>query len=508
MDDDYEEQIDDNYDEELYADQGDIDLTSTKNSTQKYEILFSDELNSIRKKKIDEFVEYSSLTEEEAELILINYNWNIDVLMNEYFDKMDKILISCGVKQSKEGEKLSKEYYKKNKLSDGLCPICCCDIEGDDEVFLKCKHKFCTDCFYNYLKEKTNDQLTLLHTLCPLKGCNYVVTSDIFKKCFKDDKAAMNIYKKCLLRNFTESNSDIKQCPNPKCENFVILPGHGMEEIKCTCGNVFCFKCLQESHRPCDCLMSEKWQTIIKSEDKDAQWIKLNTKQCPNCHKYIEKNQGCNHMQCRKEAGGCGFHFCWICLEIWQGHNNYYKCNKVAKEKMQLDEKKRSAVKSNLEKFIYCSDNYNTQANAQKFALKLVDRTEKLKEKLETKSILKQDLKFLDEAVNVVIDCHRVLKNTYVFGYYMKNDSPKRAIFESNQIIFNGQSDALHELLELDSIPEIINIEYDYEFKKEFNKFKTNVNNLVFSITKYRKSVLDEIENDLDSIDYDLLKKV
>lgn len=31
-------------------------------------------------------------------------------------------------------------------------------------------------------------------------------------------------------------------------------------------------------------------------------------KQCPQCRLYVEKNQGCNHIQCR-----CGNHFCYQC---------------------------------------------------------------------------------------------------------------------------------------------------------------------------------------------------
>ena len=511
--DDYEEQIDENYmDEEIYDDYSNpenIDLTSSKPTSQKYEFLMSDQLNSIRKKAINEFVEYSSLTEEEAELILINYNWNIEILMNEYFDKKKEIEINCGIKQSKEGIKLVYEYFKKNGVNEGLCPICSCDIEKDEEIILNCEHKFCIDCFYNYLKEKINDQLTLLHTPCPLKGCNYVVTSNIFKKCFKNDKKAMQIYIKCLLRNFAESNCDIKKCPNPKCDLYILLPGHGMVEIKCHCGCVFCFKCLKESHRPCDCFMVEKWKTKVKSDDQDVQWIKLNTKQCPNCHKYIEKNQGCNHMTCRKSAGGCGYEFCWICLGDWKKHTDFYNCQKVAKEKMQLDDSERQKVKIDLEKFIYYSDNYKNQVNAQNYAMELNDKIEEKKSKLiEEKSISTENLKFLDEAVNTVIDCHRILKNTYIFGYFIKNNSNKKSMFEFNQSLLNGQSDLLHELLELDSLPKIIKIYNFEEFNKEFTEYKGRVNSLIGSISKYRNNVLNEVENDLNIIDYDLLKKI
>eukprot|EP00490_Sorites_sp_Unknown_P016546 CAMPEP_0114683904 /NCGR_PEP_ID=MMETSP0191-20121206/58424_1 /TAXON_ID=126664 /ORGANISM="Sorites sp." /LENGTH=57 /DNA_ID=CAMNT_0001965813 /DNA_START=1034 /DNA_END=1203 /DNA_ORIENTATION=- len=36
-------------------------------------------------------------------------------------------------------------------------------------------------------------------------------------------------------------------------------------------------------------------------------------------------------MTCRKEAGGCGHEFCWLCKGDWKDHNDdtggFYQCN-------------------------------------------------------------------------------------------------------------------------------------------------------------------------------------
>ena len=237
------------------------------------------------KKKIEEFKEYSSLNRQQAELVLVHYNWNADVLMNDWFDKTQKIKESSGLCQTKESEKKIKQFFKKNKIPQNVCPICYTDIEPGDGISLECKHLFCSDCFSRYLKQKIVDQLTLLATPCPLSGCNYLVTHDIFEKLLKNDKESLKIYNKCLIRNFTESNSDIKLCPNPKCDVIIKVPGHGMIEVKCQCGYTFCFQCLRESHRPCDCDMMQYWEEKSKNEGENTKWLIVNTKQCPNCHK-------------------------------------------------------------------------------------------------------------------------------------------------------------------------------------------------------------------------------
>ena len=56
----------------------------------KYEFLTKDEMDKERQKKIEEFIQYSNLTNSQAEMVLMHYNWNTDVLMNDWYDKMQK----------------------------------------------------------------------------------------------------------------------------------------------------------------------------------------------------------------------------------------------------------------------------------------------------------------------------------------------------------------------------------------------------------------------------------
>ena len=44
------------------------------------------------------------------------------------------------------------------------------------------------------------------------------------------------------------------------------------------------------------------------------------------------------------------------------------------------------------------------------------------------------DVQFLKDAVDMLIECRRVLKFTYVFGFYLPHDTAKRELFEDHQV--------------------------------------------------------------------------
>ena len=474
----------------------------------KYEFLTKDEMDKERQKKIEEFIQYSNLTNSQAEMVLMHYNWNTDVLMNDWYDKMQKIKEISGISQTKASQEKLDKYFKKNKIPNNVCLVCETKIEPGDCICLECNHQFCFDCFKEYLKEKTNDQLTLLAAKCPMQYCNFQVPSEIFLKVLKGDKEKLNIYNKCLMRNFTESNADIKLCPNPKCDIIVKLPGHGMIEVKCHCGMTFCFKCLRDGHRPCDCEMIDFWEAKNKSDGENTKWLIVNTKQCPNCHKYIEKNQGCNHMTCRKEAGGCGYEFCWICLGEWKPHgSSWYECKKYTPSELDKNKEKiRNNMKLELERYANFFESWQEEEKSIKFAVKLTDKINQYKKQLEeVKHQPHVEVLFLDEALQTVIECHQILKNTYIFGYYMK-ETNATSLYKHHQEMLRRNADLLHDKIEMKYLNEILGESNLESFNKKFNHFKGEVRSLISATLKFKDNILEEIEKHPELIDYNVLK--
>ena len=494
---DDEEMIDYNPDE--YMDYETDDLDMNKKVNMDYELLKQDQLEKKRNAQIEEFQQLSSLTYDEASIVLINYNWNYDILQNNWFENTTNIKIKCGIEQSQESKNELKKFFKKTKLSPNQCLVCECDLTNEDKMGLKCLHNLCQDCFAQYCYTRLDDPLTIISTPCPLKGCNLIVGESIFKQCFKDDKVAYQKYITYLLKNYTDSNSDIKWCPNPKCGICVNVPGHGMKEITCQCGMVFCFKCLKETHRPCDCEMIDMWEKKNSSSSEDAKWLIVNTKQCPKCHRYIEKNQGCNHMTCQKKAGGCGYEFCWICLGEWGPHgSSWYKCTKFDQNKVDKEkEKMKENMKYDLERYVYFYDRYSDHAKSQKYAKHLNERIETFKPILKDEHFIPYlDLNFLDDIVNTVIDSHRMLKNTYIFGFYMKK-CKESTLYEYHQDMLDVYTDRLHEMIEQNQIPDLCNIENKEEFDKNWKNFREKALDLQSCIKRFKDNILTEIENNL-----------
>ena len=254
--------------------------------------------------------------------------------------------------------------------------------------------------------------------------------------------------------------------------------------------------------------MMDYWEAKNKSEGENAKWLIVNTKQCPNCHKYIEKNQGCNHMTCRKEAGGCGYEFCWICLGEWKPHgSSWYECKKYTPTELDKNKEKiRNNIKLELERYANFYESYQEEEKAIRFGVKLKDKIENYKAQLEgLKNQPHQEVQFLDEALQTVIECHQILKNTYVFGYYMK-DSNSTSLYKHHQEMLRRNADYLHDKIEMKYLADIMAEDNLEEFNKKFNFFKGEVKSLIGATMKFKENILEEIEKHPEYIDYNILK--
>ena len=135
------------------------------------------------------------------------------------------------------------------------------------------------------------------------------------------------------------------------------------------------------------------------------------------------------------------------------------------------------------------------------------DKVKKYKKDLiEVKLMFENDVNFLDESLDMIIECNRLLKNTFVFEYFLADDK-YAALFEHNLEILQAQTDSLLELIELEQLPNIMRITNKEEFQKSFLKYKDHALGLIKSTKSFKKNLIEEIENNLNlKFNYDIIK--
>ena len=261
-------------------------------------------------------------------------------------------------------------------------------------------------------------------------------------------------YRKYRVDNFINFSKELRWCPAPNCDK-VVRAGPCVTSVKCGpggCGCAFCMKCGDEAHQPASCELLRQWQEKCQNESETANWILANTKRCPKCQTRIEKNQGCNHMSCSQ----CKHEFCWMCMGDWSEHGastgGYYKCNKYDPLKTGgADEDDTARAKRELDRYLHFYKRYHCHDQAQNFASKQLAATEKRMVELQESTHGSWiDVQFLKSANEMVIDCRRTLKCTYIFGYYLDPTAHKqRELFENLQEHLEKFTETLSELTEL-----------------------------------------------------------
>lgn len=156
----------------------------------------------------------------------------------------------------------------------------------------------------SYLKHEIKENK--LPVKCPGEKCKSEIEPSFIMQTFKKDEIILNKY-----LNFTlQKNKEISWCPTPDC-NYGFMWKNEDPKFSCPkCKKVYCFKCKCEYHNEVKCEENKKNQESVKAEKEFLNLArKLKFKVCPKCKRWIEKDDGCNHITCYK----CKFEFCYVC---------------------------------------------------------------------------------------------------------------------------------------------------------------------------------------------------
>ncbi|XP_066538894.1 ankyrin repeat and IBR domain-containing protein 1 isoform X2 [Hoplias malabaricus] len=355
-----------------------------------------------------------------------------------------------------------------------LCGICMCAASMFEEpVDIPCGHEFCRSCWESFLNMKIQEG-EAHNIFCPAYDCFQLVPVDVIESVVSREMDKR--YLQFDIKAFVENNPVIRWCPKAGCDRAVRLvfqgpgPGAGASDplsfallpapaVDCGKGHLFCWECQGEAHEPCDCQTWKMWLqkvTDMKPEElagvsvayEDAAnclWLLTNSKSCANCKSPIQKNEGCNHMQCAK----CKYDFCWICLEEWKKHSSstggYYRCTRYEviqqveeqSKEMTVEAEKKHKSYQELDRFMHYYTRFKNHEHSYELEVRLLktakDKMEQLSKVLSGREGGPPDTTFIEDAVHELLKTRRILKCSYPYGFFLEPKSTKKEIFELMQ---------------------------------------------------------------------------
>ncbi|KAH6816074.1 IBR domain-containing protein [Perilla frutescens var. frutescens] len=367
-----------------------------------------------------------SISKEAACVLLRHYNWNVREVYEEWFAEEERVRYAVGV--------LEKPMVKCVAAEETAYDISFDDDSHETLRSAGCAHLFCDTCGKVHISTSINEGTGCLMLRCLDPSYDAAVGQDMIDElATNEDKEKNHSFP---FISYVGDSCKIKWCLAPGCD-YVVKYGFGCNNYATrSCLHDLCGNCAQEAHRPVDCKTVAKWLMETSEESENLKWILANSKPCPKCKIPIEKNEGCLHMTCRPP---CKFQFCWECLGAWSDHGRstggFFSCRHYEagmKEGKDDEAERRSGMTENyLERCAHY--HYKMWATNERL------RQQALADLLRIQSIYlsevqyrpKLQLKFISIAFQEIAEWSRVLKWTYVYGYYLpKNKQTEKRFFK------------------------------------------------------------------------------
>ena len=165
---------DEEYDDpDIEFDMGDKDILRTKKKS--FEVNFSvyspSEIQAYQTKQIDEVSMIIGQPSETTAILLRHNRWNKERLIESYMDNERRVLERAGLGYG------SAEAPQIKSVPGFVCEICYEDGPKLITFAMRCGHRFCVDCYRQYLGQKLQGEGEAARIKCPGDGCNKIVDS-------------------------------------------------------------------------------------------------------------------------------------------------------------------------------------------------------------------------------------------------------------------------------------------------------------------------------------------
>ncbi|KAK3604434.1 hypothetical protein CHS0354_013834 [Potamilus streckersoni] len=445
----------------------------------KYEVLTADQIVQFMVDCIKEVNAVVQIPSTITRILLNHFKWDKEKLMERYYDgDQERLFAEAHVispyrrDQGRPTRRVTRSAAS-NSSDNTTCEICFDSRNTTEMSGLECGHKFCLECWCEYLTSKIIDEGMGQTISCAAYDCDILVDDVTVMKLIHDPKVKLK-YQQIITNSFVECNRLLRWCPAPDCGHAVKVAHYDTKPVTCKCGHTFCFACGENWHDPVKCVWLRKWIKKCDDDSETSNWIAANTKECPKCHVTIEKDGGCNHMICKNQ--NCKADFCWVCLGPWEPHgSSWYNCNRydedAAKQARDAQERSRAA----LQRYLFYCNRYMNHMQSLKFENKLYQSVRVKMEEMQQHNMSWIEVQFLKKAVDVLCSCRQTLMYTYVFAFYLKKNN-QSIIFEDNQKDLENATEQLSEYLERDISSEVLqDIKQKVQDKTRYCEGRRNV---------------------------------
>ncbi|KAK3912194.1 putative E3 ubiquitin-protein ligase ariadne-2 [Frankliniella fusca] len=406
-----------------------------------FECLSVEEVERLLNENVELLSSSLQITPSLAKVLLHNHGWAVQDLISKYRSDASLLLVQSRIKPPHPPSKTDgssshssqSSLSSKDSLEDDenqkLCPVCVMLCSVDVFSSLACGHKFCKDCWTMHFEVQIIQGISTGMS-CMAQQCNILAPED-FVLTLLNKPALRDKYQQFVFHDYVKSHPQLRFCPGPNCQVVIHAKELKAKRAVCTnCKTSFCFKCGMDYHAPTDCSTIKKWLTKCADDSETANYISAHTKDCPRCHICIEKNGGCNHMQCYS----CKHEFCWMCLGDWKAHGSeYYECSRYKENPNIAHESVHAQAREALKKYLHYYERWENHSKS----LKLEEQTlltikTRINQKVMNASGTWIDWQYLLDAAMLLAKCRYSLQYTYPYAYYMEPSSRKE-LFEYQQ---------------------------------------------------------------------------
>jgi ariadne-1 len=355
-------------------------------------------LRYMMEERIEELSRSLGMSTQICEKLLLKYSFSVSAVLAAIVDDFEGVLKDCGLELSATEKTMSDVI---------VCGICYDEVEATNKYSLRCGHQFCSLCWFSYVTDASESKFSFLDTRCPEHNCRVsLLRCDVQAI----SAASLSKWDQYLLESFVELDPSLRYCPGADCRCVAAVNqlSSFSKSVTCdSCRTSFCFACGERPHDPATCDDFLAWKRLKESS---RLWLKNHSKPCPGCQVPIEKNGGCNHVNC----SSCHADFCWLCLGLLNEHLESHICNRYNPIDSAEDDFERHAL--------FTATRFEAHDNAEDFAFEQLKKFQPLKLLEALWFLEEEDLETLKRGLDTLVRARCFLKHSYIASLGLRND--------------------------------------------------------------------------------------